>query len=331
MGDVATHELFLALRSAAARVPGGRWAVGVSGGADSVALLLLLHERSLAGAEMALHVVHLDHETRGEESRADAQFVASLAERLGLPCTIAPKSEVERLPGLMARESNPSARYRRLRLALFRHAAAAHGLAGVLLAHHFDDQAETVFERLLRGSGYAGLCGIAPDACVEGVRIVRPLLQVPRTELRRYLVARGEVWREDASNATDAFLRNRARRELAARPGVAAHLVNLAAACRALREWVATSSPSLPDRFAVNDLASLPTLLARESARRWLIGRGVRPDLLDRAPHAADHLIEMAADAATPPRRHFPGGLEVRRQAGVIFVATIQTRATPRL
>src|SRR5687768_5961056 len=76
---------------AAATVPPGRWAVGVSGGADSVALLLLLRDRP----DLALHVVHLDHETRGGASADDAGFVEDLAARLRVPCTVARRSEVE--------------------------------------------------------------------------------------------------------------------------------------------------------------------------------------------------------------------------------------------
>src|SRR4051812_40231332 len=83
------------LQTAAQSVPAGRWAVGVSGGADSVALLLLLVARS----DLMLHVVHLDHETRAGASTEDARFVAQLAAQLGLPCTLAARSDVERRMG----------------------------------------------------------------------------------------------------------------------------------------------------------------------------------------------------------------------------------------
>src|SRR6476620_3797342 len=97
-----------------ARVPSGAWAVGVSGGADSVALLSLLRTRT----DLALHVAHLDHETRGPDSTGDAHFVAQLAERWGLPCTIARRSELE--PAMTDLPENPSARYRAVRLELFK-------------------------------------------------------------------------------------------------------------------------------------------------------------------------------------------------------------------
>src|SRR5581483_12515163 len=101
------------LLSAIAAVPPGAWAVGVSGGADSVALLLLLAGRG----DLALHVVHLNHETRGPESDGDERFVRDLAGRLNLPCVAARRSEVE--PALDDLAANPSARYRAARMALF--------------------------------------------------------------------------------------------------------------------------------------------------------------------------------------------------------------------
>src|SRR5688500_1479814 len=159
-----------ALTAAIATVPPGRWAVGVSGGPDSVALLDLLRTRD----DLALHVVHLDHQLRGDASAADAHFVADLAHRWNLPCTIARRDEIE--PALADLPANPSARYRRLRLALFANVARAHGLSGVILAHHADDQAETVLQRLLRPSGPMGLAGMSATAHVGSLRIVRPLL-----------------------------------------------------------------------------------------------------------------------------------------------------------
>ena len=103
-------------------VPAGSWVVAVSGGADSVALLELLRHR----ADLALHVAHLDHETRAGESAADAEFVRQLATQWGLPCTIARRGEIEAAVASVPR--NTSARYRAARLALFRDVVARHKL-----------------------------------------------------------------------------------------------------------------------------------------------------------------------------------------------------------
>ncbi len=107
--------------------PGGRWAVGVSGGADSVALLHLLHRR----ADLSLHVVHLDHQTRAGESANDAAFVADLSAKLGLECTVKCRSEVEvSMENLLRNLPN---RFRQARLALFRRVVETNQLNGVIL------------------------------------------------------------------------------------------------------------------------------------------------------------------------------------------------------
>jgi tRNA(Ile)-lysidine synthase len=296
--------------------PGGKWAVGVSGGADSIALLQLLHSRN----DLLLHVVHLDHQTRGAESAADAEFVRDLAGTLGLPSTIRTRADVE---AGVARElpTNLSARFRELRLALFREVVAAHELNGVALAHHADDVAETALQRLLRGSAVSGLAGIDRRVVLRGVTVVRPLLGLSREALRAYLNALGQPWREDASNASPRYERNRLRALLVKQPELATGLMELAATCRRLREWVRSAAPALPETFAVQCLQDLPDLLARESARRWLTDHGAPADEL--APTALDRLIRLATDAGTPPRQHFPGGILVRRRRGQVSVIPV--------
>src|SRR5260221_10183776 len=115
------------LETAVAAVPGGAWAVGVSGGADSVALLALLRRR----ADLRCHAVHLDHETRAGESAADAQFVSELCANWGVNITVVRRSELERGAGEWP--ANQSARFRALRLDLFRRACAAGAVQGVIL------------------------------------------------------------------------------------------------------------------------------------------------------------------------------------------------------
>jgi tRNA(Ile)-lysidine synthase len=302
------------LVDAVAAVPAGAWAVGVSGGADSVALLNLLRLR----ADVSAHVVHLDHETRGPASTGDADFVADLAARWGLPCTVARWRDVA--PEVPARLTNPSARFRAGRRVLFRRVVAAHSLGGVVLAHHADDQAETVLLRLLRGSGPAGLGGMAPRAVLGGLVVLRPLLALRGEALREWLRDEGQPWREDESNASGKYLRNRVRRVLASRPDLTGPLIELADAARALAEWVRAFSPR--EESPVLDVAALrdlPGLLARETAKRWLAGRGAPPE--DLTGEVLDRLVTMAADAASTARQHFPGGVLVRRRGGRLSVA----------
>jgi tRNA(Ile)-lysidine synthase len=299
------------LTEALATVPAGAWVVGVSGGADSIALLALLRGRG----DLHLTVAHLDHETRGGASALDAAFVRDLCERWGIARVIDTRGELEATaPNLPA---NPSARFRALRRELFRRVVASGDAHGVILAHHADDQAETILLRLLRGSGPAGLMGMAPCARVGGLTVVRPLLGVRRDALRGWLVEAGHAWREDESNASDAYARNRVRRLLGARPSLAATLLELGVACAAWQSWLRAAAPALGEAFDVEALRAVPGPVAREAARAWLVARGVDAD---ETTAAAGRLVAMAADAASPARAHFPGGLLVRRRGGRIFV-----------
>jgi tRNA(Ile)-lysidine synthase len=295
---------------AVASIPPGSWAVGVSGGADSVALLSLLHER----AGLRLHVVHLNHETRGAESDADADFVARLAASMNLPCTIGRLGDVV----TASSPNNDSARYRAARLALFARVVHNDDLHGVILAHHADDQAETVFQRLLRGAGPTALGGIRHESRVGELFILHPLLELSRSQLRGELERRGIHWREDASNVSPRYLRNRMRRLLDRRPALRDALLQLGAGCAAWRDWLDATTPQLAECFEVMLLRDLPDPLAHHAARRWLRARGADPDGL--TPAVTARLVAMTRDAATPHRQHFPGRLLIRRQRGQMSV-----------
>ncbi len=293
-------------------VPAGAWGVGVSGGADSVALLSLLRSR----ADLKLHVLHLDHETRGEDSTADAAFVMELMDRWRVDGSIARRSLIEK--GMTDLPANRSARFRAARLEFFHREVRARGLSGVLLAHHADDHAETIFHRLSRGSGVMGLAGMSPRTTIGGLTILRPLLGVRRAALRAYLQSIDQPWREDSSNTSNRYLRNRIRRVLDANESLHLPLIELASTCRALRSWARASAPKLEETFQVQVLQILPEILASESARLWLAARGVPKGEI--TPDVIARLLEMANDAASPPRQHFPGRLLVWRRRGMIGV-----------
>lgn len=179
--------------------PGMKVGVAVSGGADSVCLLHVLRE-----LDLRLHVLHLNHNLRGEESRVDADFVGQLAASLDIPCTI---HEAD----FSGSHGNLEQAARDARLALFRQAIADGLVERVAVGHTRSDQAETVLFRFLRGSGTAGLAGIRP---VTADGVVRPLIEIDREEIRRYLRGRAIAWREDASNGSGQFARNRIRHGL---------------------------------------------------------------------------------------------------------------------
>jgi tRNA(Ile)-lysidine synthase len=185
---------------------GARLLVGVSGGADSVALVRLLAAINESDYwKWELVVGHVDHGIRGKASAGDGLFVRGLARQLGLPW-------MGRKLGLKAGSSEEAARAGRL--GALAEMVEARGCQGVVLAHHADDQAETVLMKLFRGCGLGGLSGMSGSAEVEGLTILRPLLEVRRSALREYLGKVGQAWREDASNASAEYTRNRLRREV---------------------------------------------------------------------------------------------------------------------
>jgi tRNA(Ile)-lysidine synthase len=198
-----------ALSNASARLhvaDGVPLVLAVSGGPDSIAMLhaaaALVRERG-----WQLTVAHLDHALR-PDSAEDARFVADAADALGLPCRLR-RTDVTVLAASSGDGLEEAGR--RARYAFFD--AVADGLgkgALILTAHTADDQVETLLLHLARGSGLAGLRGIAE----RRGRLVRPLLEARRADLRQALDAAGIVYRNDPSNADETFARNRARADL---------------------------------------------------------------------------------------------------------------------
>ncbi len=292
-------------------LPPGPWIVGVSGGADSVALLRLLCAHR---ADLSIVVAHLNHETRGSSSDEDSTFVATLCETLNIPCVIARLSEIDQANP----SRNRSAKFRAARHQLFRKLVCDHGAAGVLIAHHRDDQAETVLQRVLRGSGFAGLAGMSTRANVGGLSIVRPLLHMPRESLRQYLTSIRQPWREDASNASDATTRNRLRKILAVNPRLTDRLIELCDACAAARKWAERHRLRFADSIDIRAAVGQPRVLLRSTIGQWLLERGVQSDEL--TPDVIDRVAVMIGDAASPPAVNLPNRVRLRRRRGSVVV-----------
>ncbi|HEV7301830.1 MAG TPA: tRNA lysidine(34) synthetase TilS [Tepidisphaeraceae bacterium] len=296
-----------ALQSSIESVPAGAWAVGVSGGADSVALLRLLHAHR---PDLRLHVVHLNHETRGEHSDADAAFVDALVKQLQLPVTVDRLHRV--LPRISPLPANRSAMFRAARLMLFRDVVRENKLHGVILAHHRLDQAETLLLRLMRGAGPAGLRGMAAVSANGDLTLLRPLLAVPPQSLRAYLAQLGQPWREDASNASPCYRRNRVRNLLNADPALIDALLALGHTCDGLSDWLQRTTPALPTSLPIDGLDGLPPLVREQAARTWLASAGVPVDDLN--DRVAARLLQMMDDAASGRRADFPGAVRVTRK-----------------
>ena len=186
--------------------PGDTIVVALSGGADSTALLDILTR--LSGYDLHLIAAHVNHCLRGTESDADQEFCRGLAANYTIPFE-SRRIDVKK----MASDSrlNLEDAGRRARIEFFDEVRTKYNAVAVVLAHHADDQAETVLMRLLRGSGMTGLSGMAFR---NGRGYVRPLLEISRAEIERYLLERGLKWREDASNGDTIYLRNRIRHQL---------------------------------------------------------------------------------------------------------------------
>ena len=198
--------------------PGDRICVAISGGADSVALLLTLHAANTTPREslgIGLSAAHVDHGIRpAEESAADHQFVQALCTRLDIPLHFHRTSVPERVAqtGETIEEAARAVRYD------FFHSLIASGQAdAVLTAHTLDDQAETVLMKFLRGAWTEGLSAIHPVVALPGPRpgkILRPFLNTRRADIEAFLRQSNQPWREDSTNTDTAYTRNRIRHEL---------------------------------------------------------------------------------------------------------------------
>lgn len=255
----------------------------VSGGADSVALLLILHELARQSRVQLAGVAHLHHHIRGVSADEDAAFVARLADRLSLPFDLAHDDVPAR-----ARRAGASLEVagRHARLDYFER--LARGGRILALAHTRSDQAETVLLRLVRGAGPRGLSGMAPRS---GHRI-RPLLEIGREELRNWLRARGEGWREDETNDDTAIARNFVRRAVMPR---------LARLNPAAERALARAARILgPDADLLDHLADVESarLLRVEAARVSVDMHEVR-----RLPEALGRRVLRAACLAVAPGR----------------------------
>jgi tRNA(Ile)-lysidine synthase len=190
--------------------------VGVSGGSDSVALLHLMAEH-LPRARERIFVVHVNHGLRIPEADGDEALTQHYCEQLGMVCLHyrRPVAELARRQRLSLEEAGRLARHE-----CFLDAARTLGAQAVALAHHLDDQAETVLMHLIRGAGSQGLSALRrvrpfphPQARA-GLRLVRPLLGVTKQELENYLRRRGLAWRTDHTNDDVVFTRNRIRKKI---------------------------------------------------------------------------------------------------------------------
>lgn len=185
---------------------GDKVVVGVSGGADSMALLDILCELQ-NDMDITVIAVHLNHCFRGQDADNDQKFVEDYCKKIGIPCESFKinVSEIAKSEGLTSEEAG-----RKVRYSLFDEVAKKHGANVIATAHHLNDNCETLLHNILRGSGLSGLCGIKP----KRDKYVRPLIRTTRAQIEEYLISKGIPWCTDKTNAETDYTRNRIRHGL---------------------------------------------------------------------------------------------------------------------
>lgn len=309
---------------------GERVVAAVSGGPDSVVLLHLLY-RLKDELGIALHVAHLNHKFRGAEAEADAIFVSDLAASYRLPATMeefdVPAYQKE--GGLSAQVAAREVRYRFLE-----RVAREQGAVRIALAHHADDQAETVLLHFLRGAGLTGLKGMLPVR--DGIWI-RPLLTVRRAQIERYCTEGKLAFRIDSSNEKPVYLRNRVRMELLPwlekeyNPGLSDVLVRLGEICREEDAYLEAQALQAYDRavqekngfadavkFSLNELRRLPKAIMRRVLR--IAWRNLTGSDADLAFTHLEAVTGMVGGVVTVVRVSLPGGVTAFRSYEVLVL-----------
>lgn len=308
--------------------------MAISGGRDSVVLLHLL----VSAGWRQLVVCHLNHGLRGRESGQDAAWVRRLAKHYDLPCEV----EKVAVAGVAkSRRQSLETAGREVRYDFLSRMARKHGASRVFLAHHADDQAETILGNLCRGAGVGGLSGMkAEGPAANGLVLSRPLLQVRRSEIDDYVAAHGLSFREDSSNVRLDHRRNRLRhqvlpllnqvfaREVA--PIIARLGVQAARDDDCLREWAEAFLGQLEQVSPEGSLAVTPELRHLHPA---LLSRVLGLWLKDRLGLPGIEFEDLEAAASMlhpggPAKINLPGARHLRRRARALFVTPGDRAAT---
>jgi tRNA(Ile)-lysidine synthase len=300
--------------------PGDGVVVGVSGGADSMALIHLLC-RMREYIPMALYVVHIDHGIRGEAAKEDALFVETMATEWGLDFflkeTSVPKLAKEW--GLSEEQAGRKVRhdfYQEVRRRVNGHRIA--------LGHHRDDQVETILFNIIRGSGLAGLSGMEPVR--DGV-IIRPLLEISRREIEAYCRREGIEYRHDQTNEETIYTRNRVRHMLIPmieehfNPSFSSNLTRMGDILRDDEAFLRDYSRDAFDRdatikedeisFSLRDLSQYPEAIRRRLLREGLLR--LKKNLVDIHHIHIDGILDLVKESQVGSTLDLPENIKVRK------------------
>jgi len=299
--------------------PSQRYLIGVSGGKDSVTLLHFL----VSLGYRKLIVCHLDHSLRGRASRTDATFVARLAQHYKLPIVTA-RVDVASLAKEKRLSIETAAREARYKF--FAHTAKKRKCPALFLAHQADDQVETFLFNLFRGSGASGLGAMRPDSLrkIDGqpLRILRPLLDVWRSDIDTYITTHHLKFRDDATNAGTIPLRNRMRHEII--PAlekwfgreIRKSVRRTAEILAGENNWLESLTLPPSSELSVAALRKMPVAQQRRVIHAWLkLMRVSNPGFVE--VESVRSLLPLSAKAA---KINLPGNLHARRKSGKIFL-----------
>ena len=308
--------------------------VGLSGGADSVALLHGILTLSAAFGVAAVHGVHINHQLRGDEALADQNFVVELCKQLNIPLDICQEQvrEYGAAHGLSIEEAGRQVRYH-----CFAQTAAKVGATKIATGHHLNDNAETVVMNLARGTGLRGLCGIPP---VNG-HIIRPLINITREAIEAYLQSAGLSYVTDPSNLIGEYARNRTRLHILPamaqdiNPQAISNIANTTALLREDEAFLETTAQTaftqcLVEQTAKRTTLSIDTLGALHTAiqRRVLrIAISTTTSLQDiKAGHIEDALGLL--NNRSGKEIHLPG-LVIQREFNHLVVTSVEASPPP--
>ena len=306
--SVLTRQVLEETKRLCNQVPGNALALGFSGGMDSVVLAEALLRIGLKPL-----CLHINHGWRAKASRADEEWVRVWCRARGL------KLEVKRLGAGVKRTEGEA---RKARWSFFRKMADKHGFGNLCLAHHADDRVETFFLQLLRGAGPDGLAGLREQRQIEGLNVLRPLLSFTKKELK--LLAREWKldWREDASNRSPDYFRNRVRHQLLPYLKKLSGRDPLPLILRTVRVlegenayWESELARDWPAELPLLQLRERPVGWQRRALRLWLAGRGVTD-----ADFEQIEQIRLMLERDKPSKTNLSKSRCCRRRSGVLFV-----------
>lgn len=302
---------------------GARLVIGLSGGADSVALLHVLHSLQKEFAWDSLTAVHIHHGLRVAAADEDARFAEGFCADLGIPCIV---KHYDVRAEAKARGLGEEEMGRLLRYAAFRQAAGEDGCIAV--AHHRRDQAETVLMRLCRGTGLKGLAGMAPVR----ENICRPLLFCDREEIEDYCRENRLEWREDATNREEAYTRNKLRLRVLPileeiNPQAVAHIAKTASLLAEEEDfleqqtalyWKEVQLPSLPEEvsLSIEGLNALHPAMRRRILRQ-AVGQFQKKDISAKQLAALEDLLRKESGK----QLDFPEGLRAENRYGTLVLS----------